>query len=60
MTVSALEWEEETFFTGKVRRMTSLMWLSHMPHIIPSIFKVIFCIAVILSSAVRPEGRDVG
>ena len=36
--------DEVTFFTEKLLRILSLMWDSHIPHIIPSIFNVICCI----------------
>ena len=41
MTVWPLLCEDVTFLTGKAVRTASLMWLSHMPHIMPSIFSVI-------------------
>ena len=41
ITVSPLVWEDVTFFTSQVRRTTSLMWLSHMPQAIPSIFRIV-------------------
>lgn len=34
-------WEDVTFFTGRALRTASLMWLSHMPHIMPPIFRSI-------------------
>ncbi len=36
--------EELTFFTLKLRRIVSLIWLSHIEHIIPSVFNVVFII----------------
>ena len=41
MTVSPFVWEEVTFSTCTVLRTTSLTWLSHMPHIMPSTFSVV-------------------
>ena len=41
MTVSPLVWEEVTFSTCAVLRTTSLIWLSHIPHIIPFTFSVV-------------------
>ena len=34
-------WEDETFLMLKSFRIVSLMWLSHIEHIIPSIFNVV-------------------
>ena len=39
--VSPLVWEEVTFLTSAVLRTVSLTWLSHMPHIMPSTFKIV-------------------
>jgi hypothetical protein len=44
MTVSPFVWDDVTFFTGNALRTASLMWDSHMPHIIPSTFKQILTI----------------
>ena len=41
MTVCPLKWEDVTFFTGRAFQTASLMWLSHMPHIMPPIFRSI-------------------
>ena len=41
MTVSHLVWEDDTYWMLAVLRTTSLMWLSHIPHIMPSIFKIV-------------------
>ena len=37
----ALGVEEVTFLTSAVLRTVSLTWLSHMPHIMPSTFKIV-------------------
>ena len=37
---------EVTFFTLKFLRIKSFMWASHIPHIMPSIFKVVFIISI--------------
>ena len=41
MTVWPRLCEDVTFLTGKALRTASLIWLSHMPHIMPSIPSVI-------------------
>ena len=51
MTVSPLVWEDDTLLTCAVLRTTSLMWLSHMPHIIPWTFKIVSTISVLLSGS---------
>ena len=40
-TVSPFFAEEFTFFGEQLLRTTSFIWDSHMPHIIPSIFKTV-------------------
>lgn len=42
ITVSPLLWEDVTFAAGKARRTALFTWLSHLPHIMPSTFPVIF------------------
>ena len=47
-----------SILTGNSLRMASLMWLSHIPHIIPSIFKVVCVIKITSWSAgSRPRNR---
>ena len=41
LTVSPRLCEDVTFLTGNALRTASLTWLSHMAHIMPSIFSVI-------------------
>lgn len=54
ITVSFFRNDDETFFTGNAWRTASLMWFSHIPHIIPSILAVIF---VIVNHPFKPSKR---
>lgn len=55
MTVAVpLEWDALTFFTANLLRITSHTWLSHMLHIMPSIFKMVSVIYLCLLSRFIP------
>ena len=46
LTASPFEWEADTFLTGKAPRIASLICASHIPHIMPSILRVVFVIFI--------------
>lgn len=52
--------EEFTFFGEQLLRTTSFIWDSHMPHIIPSIFKTVLIIQYLLSSGNTAKRKRAG
>lgn len=46
ISVSFLVWEELTFFTSKAFSMASFMCFSHIPHIMPSMFRTVFVMLI--------------
>lgn len=59
-TVSPFFAEEFTFFGEQLLRTTSFIWDSHMPHIIPSIFKTVLIIQYLLSSGNTAKRKRAG
>ena len=51
---------EFTFFGEQLLRTTSFIWDSHMPHIIPSIFKTVLIIQYLLSSGNTAKRKRAG
>ena len=49
-----------TFFGEQLLRTTSFIWDSHMPHIIPSIFKTVLIIQYLLSSGNTAKRKRAG
>lgn len=53
-----LRWEELTFLTLNAVRIASFMWFSHIPHIIPSIFKSVSYRNVKITDCMIPYWPD--